>query len=227
MQMAAQSDPVTPPPPYLLGNRAFALRSLGRFSEARESYLGCTAQTQRVGETNGLAACMLGLAGVELELGNLSAAEGWINKAAAVVGTSVPPASPTAMSLRAARGTLAVAQGQRERARTLLDALIAEAKDSALEIGLRARAELNLDEARMADAEADARRALSITQAAQGGVPYSARTGRAWFVLGRVLAQQGDATRANDAFTAALAHLSNTVDGGHPLLVRARQLARS
>jgi hypothetical protein len=66
---------------------------------------------------------------------------------------------------------------------------------------------------------------LSITQAAQGGVPYSDRTGRAWFVLGRVLAQQGDATRALEAFNAALAHLSNTVDDNHPLLIRARQLA--
>jgi eukaryotic-like serine/threonine-protein kinase len=225
IRMAAQSDPVAPPPPYLLGNRAYALRSLGRFSEARESYLGCTAQTERIGETNGLAACMLGLAGVEVEIGNLTAAEGWIDKAAAVVGTSVPPASPTAMSLRAARGTLAVAQGRREQARTMLNALIAEAKDSALEIGLRARAELNLNEGRTAEAEGDARRALSITQAAQGGVPYSDRTGRAWFVLGRVLAQQGDATRALEAFNAALAHLSNTVDDNHPLLIRARQLA--
>src|SRR4029077_14823213 len=90
LRMAAQSDPVAPPPPYLLANRAFALRSLGRFSDARESYLGCTAQTERIGETTGLAACMLGLAGVEYELGNLNRAEDWINKAAGVVGTSVP-----------------------------------------------------------------------------------------------------------------------------------------
>src|SRR6185437_8474321 len=103
----------------------------------------------------------------------------------------------------------------------------AKAQDCSLEIALRARAELNLEEGRMADAEADARRALSITQAAQGGVPYSDRTGRAWFVLGRVLAQQGNAAQARDAFNAALAHLSNTVDDNHPLLVRARQLVRS
>ena len=225
LQMAAQSDSVAPPPPYLLANRAFALRSLGRFGDARKSYLGCTSQTQRSGESNGLAACLLGLAGVEFEVGNLRTAEDWINQAAAVVGTSVPPGSPTAMSLRAALGSLAVAQGRREPARTLLNALIVEAKDSSLEIGLRARAELNLEEGKVVDAEADARRALSITQAAQGGVPYSDRTGRAWLVLGRVLAQHGDAVRAHEAFNAALAHLSNTVDDDHPLLVRVRQLA--
>jgi tetratricopeptide (TPR) repeat protein len=119
-----------------------------------------------------------------------------------------------------------MAHGRREQARALLDAVIAKGQDCTLEIALRARAELNLEEGRLADAEADARRALSITQAAQGGVRYSDRTGRAWIVLGRVFSQQGHAARAHEAFVAAITHLSNTVDEDNPVLVRARELAR-
>src|SRR6185312_94777 len=111
--------------PYLLSNRAHALRSLGRFGAARDSYLKCTEVTQRSGETNGLAACMLGLAGVAYEQGDLPAAEDWTDKAASIVEKFVPASAPTAMSLLAGRGTLAMAQGRREQAHALLDAVIA------------------------------------------------------------------------------------------------------
>ena len=87
------------------------------------------------------------------------------------------------------------------------------------------RAELNLKQGRLAEAEADARKALSLAQDAQGGVTHSNRTGVSWLVLGRVLAMKGDSAGSRQAFRQALEHLSNTVDADHPMLLLARQLA--
>lgn len=83
---------------------------------------------------------------------------------------------------------MAAAQGRRQQARALLDAVVQKGKNTELMIALLSRAELNLDEHRLADAERDARRVLSLTQAAQGGIPYSDRTGMAWLVRARQLA---------------------------------------
>ena len=43
---------------------------------------------------------------------------------------------------------------------------------------------------------------------------------------GRVLAEEQRAEAAQTAFHAALTNLSNTVDETHPMLIRARELAR-
>jgi hypothetical protein len=86
---------------------------------------------------------------------------------------------------------------------------------------------LNLAENDIAAAESDARRALSIVQAAQGGIPYSNKTGAAWLVLGKVLAKKGDPSAARAAFQAAIQNLSNSVDADHPLLQDAQRLASS
>ncbi len=43
-------------------------------------------------------------------------------------------------------------------------------------------------------------------------------------MLGLVSRQLRDIARARGAFTAAVEHLSNTVDADHPALLRARQL---
>jgi hypothetical protein len=89
---------------------------------------------------------------------------------------------------------------------------------------LVSRAELNLDEGRLAEAEADARRALSLAQNAQRGVAYSNRTGLSWLILGRVLAQKRDKAGSRRALRSAIEHLSNTVDADHPMLLLAQQL---
>ena len=83
----------------------------------------------------------------------------------------------------------------------------------------------HLREGKLSAAEADARQALSIAQTAQGGIPYSNRSGLAWLMLGRVLAAEGQADRAHHAYQDAITHLSKTVDAQHPLLNMARDLA--
>jgi tetratricopeptide (TPR) repeat protein len=124
------------------------------------------------------------------------------------------------------RGSIALARGHLTDARTHLDAVIAGSKSDFVSTNaLRVRAELNLRENQTAAAEADARRALKFAQGAQGGVPYSNRTGLAWLTLGSVLAKEGNTAEAAKAFRAAVDNLSHTVDADHPKLLRARQLA--
>ena len=120
-----------------------------------------------------------------------------------------------------------MSEGRLEDARASLDAVIANSKTvQVTHEALRTRAELNLREGKLAAAEADARQALAVAQQAQGGLPYSDRTGLAWMVLGQVLAKQGEAAGAAKAFRAAVENLSNTVDADHPMLLRAQLLAR-
>ena len=120
-----------------------------------------------------------------------------------------------------------MSQGRFADARASLDAVIANSKTvQVTNEALRTRAELNLKEGKLAAAEADARQALAVAQQAQGGLPYSDRTGMAWMVLGEVQTQRGEGAGAAKAFHAAVENLSNTVDADHPMLLRAQLLAR-
>jgi tetratricopeptide (TPR) repeat protein len=159
--------------------------------------------------------------------GNLPAADRFLASASAIAGDPIPPGFPAAARLQTLRGLIAMSEGRLEDARASLDAVIANSKTvQVTQEALRTRAELNLREGKLAAAEEDARQALTVAQQAQGGLPYSDRTGLAWMVLGQVLTKRGDAVGAAKAYHAAAANLSNTVDADHPMLLRAQLLAR-
>jgi tetratricopeptide (TPR) repeat protein len=127
--------------------------------------------------------------------------------------------------LKIIRGRIALANNQLTTARASLDAALAEGSTVFFQMtALVTRAELSLKQGQLADAESDARKALSLAQRAQGGVPRSYRTGHAWLVLGRVLMKKGDSEGGREALLAAIDHLSGTLDPDHPLLLLARQL---
>ena len=88
------------------------------------------------------------------------------------------------------------------------------------------RARINLHEAQLAAALADAQTALKAAQSLQAGAPYSNRTGFAWLTLGEVERAAGQTEDAHRAFAAAIDELSNTVDPDHPSLLKARLLAQ-
>ena len=120
-----------------------------------------------------------------------------------------------------------MARGRLGEARETLDALINSSKSEfTMTNALRVRAEVNLSENKFEAAEADARRALTFAQNAQGGVPYSNRTGLTWITVGNVLAGEGNAVEARKAYRAAIENLSHTVDPTHPKLLLAQQLER-
>jgi tetratricopeptide (TPR) repeat protein len=171
--------------------------------------------------------CLLGLASVSRAQGDLASASSYLASASGIVGVPIPVDFPAAPRLQTLRGVIAMSEGHLEEARASLDAVTANSKSQhVINEALRARAELNLAEGKLAAAETDARQALALAQEEQGGLPYSDRTGLAWMVLGQVLAKNGEAAGADKAFDAAVENLSNTVDADHPMLLRARGLAR-
>jgi serine/threonine protein kinase len=226
LRIVAQNDPGAAPPPYLVGNRAHALEALGRYGDAAKGYAQCVALSVQAGSVSIHAFCLLGLESVAQESGNLAAAEDYLREAAAFITPSVPAGYPAVLALCVARGRIALARGSAQESRTELEAALANGKSASVaSAALLTRSELNLSDGKLAEAEADARQLLSIVREAQGGIPYSNRTGLAWLMLGRVLAKEGNAAGAREALQAAVIHLSNTVDADHPMLQQARQLA--
>ena len=222
LQITAQNDPNAKPAPYMVATKARALYVLGRVRESRLAYSECVADTApRVH-----VYCLSGLALTSNDLGELDHAESYIQSAFESEAGIVPADEMMIARLRAIRGQIALSRGRLPEARADLDAAVAGPGTLAVRIAtLFPRTELNLAAGRDYDAEADARNLLTLTQKAQGGIPYSNRTGLAWLLLGRALAGQGNGVEAHKAFVAAVEHLSNTVDADHPLLQRARRLA--
>jgi len=227
LRIVAENDANVSPPLYLVSNRARDLESIGRYEEARAAYQQCVELSGKIGNPANRVYCLGGLALIASEQGDLAAAQRYLAAAAEVSPENVPAGSPPSIVLRTVRGRIELATGRLAQARTDLDAAIDEGKGFApAMIGpLTVRAELGLAQGRLEQASADAQQALQFSQAAQGDLPYSNRTGEAWLMLGRVLSIQNDTAQARHAFLAAIANLSNTVDANHPKLLLARQLA--
>ncbi len=228
LAILAQNDPTAPIPSYLLANRAKALDEIGRLEEARAEYLRCDAETQRTDKVLVRAYCLLGLANIAREQGDLAGSRMFVDRSAEIVGDKATPGSPTLIAIQTQRGQLAFLQGKTVEAHANLDPATDAPRSPYLTMGARAtRAELYALEGNFSAAEADARHALQLAQEQQGGVPYSNRVGVVWLSFGKVLAKQGDATQARKAFETSVAHLSHTVDERQWALREARQLLAS
>ena len=224
LAILAQNDPTAPIPSYLLANRAKALDAIGHLEEARAEYVRCDGETQRTDKVLIRVYCLLGLATVAREQGDLTAARQSVAQAAQVVGDKAPAGSPAMIAIQSQRGQLAFIQGRNAEARAELDAAIGTKSPPFLTMGPRStRAELYALEGNIPAAESEARQALQLAQLQQGGIPYSNRVGLVWLSFGKVLAKKGDTGQARAAFQSAVDHLSHTVDEGQPALREARQ----
>ena len=224
LQIVAQQESGERPPPFLIGNRARALQSLGRYRESADAYLSCVAAA-----SGPVAAyCLSGLASVSRSLGELADAEKYLERAAALLGAGAATSTPASLALNITKAEIALSRGQHVAARAILTtAMEGHKSTSAAAMALIDRAEVNLDDGLLNEAAADAREALAISEAQQGGEPYSNRTGLAWLMLGRVLVRQGSTAEATKALRAAISHLSNTVDPAHPAFQQAQQILAS
>jgi tetratricopeptide (TPR) repeat protein len=125
LEILGSNDPQSLAPNYLLGNRAHALYLLGRFDEARNAYVKCAAQAEKVSGVASHSFCLLGLVGIWKELGNLTAAKDALEQASAVIPESVPANAPPRLALEFRRGQLALAESRFADARAHLDAAVA------------------------------------------------------------------------------------------------------
>jgi len=227
LQVLAQLDPTSQPPPYLIANRARALEWIGRYTESLTEYEHGVSLAEQTGNAPVKAYCLLGIASVNRELGDLEMAETYFNKMIALVG-SVAPSSPPDITRQNMQGRIALSRGNYVDAHKAFNAAIGNgATTKSTAIALIGRAEVNLMENHPDAAIEDARRALTFMQALQGGKPYSNRTGLAWLLLARAYAKLGETTQAREALQAAITHLSNTVDADHPALKSAQTLLAS
>jgi tetratricopeptide (TPR) repeat protein len=223
-RLMKERDPDSPLPPYLLGDRARALESLGRYAEARaanEAELQLGTQRHDVLRT---AHGLLGLASVAQRLHETPAAKHYLDQVRTVLSPAVPLDTPPWIALWIVQGRIDLEAGNLDAARVEFARLLEKAVGAqgiAARLG-KAEAELLADDA--AAAAKDAQSALQATMSMQGGFQYSNATGLAWLMLGRAQQKLGDATQAYKAFDAAVRHLSNTVDDGHAALADARRL---
>jgi tetratricopeptide (TPR) repeat protein len=214
-------------PVAMVANRARTLELIGRFEESKTGYDHCIELSVKGEQPIMRVLCLAGIAWLMRETGDVNAAERYLHEATELARSATPAQGPHQIVLAIARGRIALANNQLSTARASLDAALAAGNTVFFQMtALVPRAELNLKQGQLGEAEADARKALSLAQGAQGGVPRSYRTGMAWLVLGKVLAKKGDSVEGRAALLAAIDHLSNTVDPDHPLLLLARQLVQ-
>lgn len=227
LQIVEQKNPGSQPPAYLLANRARALEALGRYGQAREEYESCAPKAAGGSVSPTELFCMLGIAAVEQERGNLAAADDYLNKTAAAINPQLPDGFPARITLHLIRARLAVQRQQFEAAQEELAPVFANARQpTLLLIASLVRGELNLAENRLPAALEDARTAVATARQLQGGVQHSSRVGQASLFLARVQMRRGETTQAQQTAATAFEHLAATVDDGHPALLEARSLSR-
>lgn len=222
LRIAAERDPDSPPPGYVLVNRARTLSQLGRYREAVQVYDQALQLNVQQNNPLGAAFCLLGLAFIAIEQADIPSATQQLARTAEVL-RDMPPGAPAWGIHTLLSGRLALLEGRPDEAQRAFDAVLAgKPSDSNSVDTLLGKAEAALLANDAAAAAAPARRALEIAQRMQGGLPYSNRTGHAWLMLGRVAQRLADAELTRQAFEAAVLHLTNTVDADHPALLRAR-----
>jgi len=163
------------------------------------------------------------LIGLALEMraaDQLSAAEDYLGKAVSLMNGVASPKARTVLAKQIATGKIALSRRDLSTARIAFDAAIANGgKISPSIYGLLGRAEVSLDESKLAEAEQDARQALALAQKQRGERAYSNHAGLSSLMLARILSRGGDRTAAHKAAEAAVANFSHTVD---PRLIEAQ-----
>jgi tetratricopeptide (TPR) repeat protein len=228
LQIVEQKNPGSRPPQYLLANRARALETLGRYQDARDAYEVCLQKVPGGAIAAMQQFCLLGVASVERERGNLAIADDYLARTAADINPNVPEGFPARATLHIMRAKVAISRRQFEPARRELDIVFANARMPPMILNASmVRGELGLAENNLPAALEDARRAVTLAKQLQGGVPYSSRVGQASLLLARVLVRQGNPAQAKVAAQTAVENLAATVDPSHPSLAAARALVLS
>jgi serine/threonine-protein kinase len=207
-----------------VGNRGFALQSLGRLDQARAAFdLECQLAIAHGDEFSEMH-CLVGEASLSIQTGELDAARASLNRLGKLIEESTLPAeSPPVRVHTLLQGRLDLARGKLVDARAGFDrALAHEGKDPTSMHAYVGRSMAALTANDPDGAVEAARRALSIAAALQGDVPYSSQTGLASLWLGRSLLRAGDRAGGREALETAIKHLSNTIDPDHPYLLQAR-----
>jgi len=215
---------------YVTANMGHVLRLLARYPEAIAAF-DMALRTGGSSSPDAEVYAIEGKARVAILLGRFDQAQLLLQEGAAKMQDGqVRSGSSGALMHKVIQGEVWAAQGRLTDAATAFT----EAIDSytnlgccsgAMSIALLDRAGVGSTNHRIQAALDDALQALKIAQKAQGHLPYSNYTGKAWLVLGNLRQMQGNGAEAKKAYVLAAKHLANTVGDEHPDTLQARQLA--
>jgi serine/threonine-protein kinase len=224
----AERDAGSGPPAAYIHNRALALETIGRYTEARSAFESAQRRATEANLRDTQGAALLGLASVAQQLGDLADAARYLKAADDLLGASLQGDTRVAMRSAIFHGQRALLDGKPDEARRLFDSVLDRHRKNAATISAAlGKAEVELMAGNAAAAVANARIALDMAKSLQGTLQYSNLTGLSWLAMGRALEARGERAQAREAFLAAVNNLSNTVDEDHPELLRARRLLAS
>ncbi len=215
LQLSTQREAGKQPATYLLVSHALALESSGRYAEAIVGY----QRAIEAGEDSTpiwMVYATAGLVSAYRALGEIDQANFALAQMRQLVEGKFPLESRAAFSLVSATGKMAASLGQLDQAYKAFSQIIdgpgkTKVSPTTRTLTLLNRAEVALQQSRLAEAMADAREAEQLGLKLQGGKPYSSFTGRALLLQGKILQQQGDKLGARKAFQLASEHLLNAV----------------
>jgi len=224
-QAMAEYDTHPHLPAVLIQNRARMQHLLGRYEQARASYESALQIAVDEGNQAIRTNTLINLAQLTVDTADREATVRYLQMADASLDASLPASNPMSIGRKLVQGRLDLLDGKFDQAREDFAQVLAFKKGDAKTVDAAlGRAEAELLSGDLAAATVDARFALATAQSLQAGAPFSNRTGLAWLMLARTLQQQGNVSKARAASTAAIEHLSQTVDADHPALARSRQL---
>jgi tetratricopeptide (TPR) repeat protein len=221
--MLARHNSASPPPAFLIANRAAAMEAMGMYREAMPVNRSCIERAQGVSNITGAAYCTLGLATDALELGEVDQAQRDFDEAKRLLAGD-------ANTLRVYSGLqflvaakIELARGHLAKARLLFDDMVRQGLGhQPFVTAMRGRGRLSLREGRFEDALRDAQGALEISQE-ESASSHSARIGLSWLQIAQIHAAQGDSLAARDAARQALEQFSDTVVPASPYVAAATQ----
>jgi len=214
-------------------NRAHALRALSRYGEAMAAFERMQQLARQDHNPSYEAYALAGQAIVAVKLGRLEQARQRVDDGSDMLQQSaLPPDGAPALWLHIAQAMLWQSQGRLTEADQAFAQVQAQYARLQAKTGIMAetaisRAEIAIAEGRFEDAQAHAEQALSVARAAQGDLPHSFITGRAWLTLAKSYRARGASGAARDACLRASEHLRFTLGLSHPISQEAERLART
>ena len=187
--------------PMLLVNYARTLSDLKRLKEAADYAERGYAKAQQAGAQVVIGQCLLLLAAIYIQQGELPRAAAALNEVEPKLRKGLPPGHIAFGVLASNRALLAAAQGDLPAARKFSDEAVevAEAANKSGKLGgdylalfLTRRSQALLELHNAPEAERDAARAAGLVEASLGTGTFSSKLGRAQLALGRALRAQGN-----------------------------------
>jgi tetratricopeptide (TPR) repeat protein len=209
------------------GNEGRILLRLGRAAEAADAYRRSVALAETEKNLRAMATGQLGIARVCRAVEDLPCARAALDQAEPLLKKVMAPGHFFLADLAHEQAFLALAEGDHEKARTLLDESLAiHAKvpqkhmshiETLLEASRFALTSGNIDEA-----ERHARDALTLANELRGDRPTSSWVGLSELALGHVARARGNAVEARTRFQAAASNLEPTYGASHRATEEAR-----